>query len=78
MNDIFKCIFLNESICIFIKLSVKFAPEGPTDNKLALFRVMAWCSTGNKPLPGPMMTNVLKQHMASLGQKELKDWGCFY
>ena len=31
-DDIFKCIFLNEKFCIFIRISLKFAPKGPIDN----------------------------------------------
>ena len=30
--DIFKCIFLNESVWIPIKISKKFVPEGPINN----------------------------------------------
>ena len=28
-DDIFKCIFLNENVCITIKISLKFVPKGP-------------------------------------------------
>ena len=55
-DDIFKCIFLNEKFCIVIWISLKFVPKGPIDNKWALVQVMAWHRTGDKPLPGPMMT----------------------
>ena len=30
---IFRCIFLKEKFCIFIKSSLKFVPNGPIDNK---------------------------------------------
>ena len=30
--DTFKCIFLNENIVIFIQMSLKFAPKGPTND----------------------------------------------
>ena len=55
-DDIFKCIFLNEKFCIVIWISLKFVPKGPIDNKWSLVQVMAWHRTGDKPLPGPMMT----------------------
>ena len=35
-NNIFRCIFVNEKFCIFIKISLKFVPKGPIDNNLAL------------------------------------------
>ena len=53
-DKIFRCIFLNEKFCIMVKISLKFVPKGPIDNKSALAQVMAWRRTGNKPLPEPM------------------------
>ena len=35
-DNIFRCIFVNEKSCIFIEISFKFVPKGPTDNNLAL------------------------------------------
>ena len=35
-DDIFKCIFVNESFSILIKISLKFVPKGPIDNNPAL------------------------------------------
>ena len=35
-NDIFICIFINEKFCILIRISLKFVPKGPVDNKSAL------------------------------------------
>ena len=35
-DEIFKCIFLNENDRIPIKISLKFVPDGPIDNNLAL------------------------------------------
>ena len=35
-NDIFNRIFLNENVWISIKISLKFVPKGPVDNKPAL------------------------------------------
>ena len=55
-DDIFKCIFLNENDRILIRISLKFVPMVPIDNKPALVQVMAWRRTGDKPLPEPMMT----------------------
>ena len=41
-DDIFEFIFVNENICILIKISLKFVPKGPIDNKAAMVQVMAW------------------------------------
>ena len=36
VDDIFKCIFLNENDRILIQISLKFVPKGSIDNKSAL------------------------------------------
>ena len=55
-DDIFKCIFLNESDEIPIKISLKLGPGSPIDDKPALVQVMAWRWIGDKPLSEPMLT----------------------
>ena len=54
-DEIFKCIFLNEKFCILIRISLKFVPKDPNDNKWVLVQVMAWCRIGHKPLPESML-----------------------
>ena len=64
-DDIFKCIFLNENDIIPIKISLKFVPRSPIDNKPALVKVMARSRIGDKPLPQPMMVqfpDIYMQH----------------
>ena len=51
-----KCIFMNEKVCILIRISLKFAHKGPIDNKLVLVHVIACCLFGAQPLPKPMLT----------------------
>ena len=58
-DDTFKRIFLNENVRISIKISLKFVPNGPIDNNLALVQIMAWCRSGDKPLSEPMMVSLL-------------------
>ena len=53
--DIFKRIFLNKNIGILIKISLKFVPEVPIDNKPALIKLMAWHQAGDKPLSEPVV-----------------------
>ena len=58
-DDIFKCIFLNESVWTSIKVPLKFIPKGPIDNIPALVQIMAWRRPGDKPLSEPMMVSLL-------------------
>ena len=60
----FKCIFWNENHRIPIWISLKFVPSrSPIGNKPALVQVMAWCRTGDKPLPEPMLTQFTNAYM---------------
>ena len=35
-DDVFECTFVNEKSCILFKISLKFVPKGPMDNKPTL------------------------------------------
>ena len=35
-DDIFRSVFVNETFCILIRISLKFVPKGPIDNNPAL------------------------------------------
>ena len=52
---------------ILIQISLKFDPMGPAGNKSALVQVMAWCRTGEEPLPEPMVTQFTDMY-AVLGE----------
>ena len=58
MPDIVCTIYLidEKMFWILIKISLKFVPHGPNDNKSPLVQVMAWHQTGTKQWPEPMMT----------------------
>ena len=58
-DDNLKRIFLNENICISIKISLKFVPKGPINNIPALVQIMAWHRPGDKPLSEPIMFSLL-------------------
>ena len=45
-DDIFTCIFLNDTI----KISLKFLPKCPGNNVAALVQIMAWRRPGRRPL----------------------------
>ena len=66
-DDIFECVFKNETLCISIRISLKFVPKGPIDNKSALMQVMAWRPTGVKPLSEPMLTKFTGAYMRHQG-----------
>ena len=60
---LFQVHFLNENIWILIKISLKFVPKGPIYNNPALVQVMAWCQTGNKPLPDQILTQFTETYI---------------
>ena len=41
-DDIFKCIFLNKNISIWIKISLKFVLKGSINDIPALVQIMVW------------------------------------
>ena len=49
-DDIFKWIFLKETVWISNKRSLKFVPGGPINNIPEVVRIMACRRSGNKPL----------------------------
>ena len=48
-DGIFRCIFLNENVWIFIKISLNFVPKGSMNNIPAMVQIMAWRRIGDKP-----------------------------
>ena len=62
-EDNLKSIFLNENDRIPIRISLKFVPMCPIDNKPALVQVMAWRRTGDKPFPELMLTQFTDAYM---------------
>ena len=57
--DVFKCILLNGNVWVLLKISLKFVPSGSINNIPALFQIMAWHRSGNKPLSEPMIISLL-------------------
>ena len=49
-KELFTYIFLTENVWISIRISLKFVPKVPIDNKPALVQIMIWHWTGEKPL----------------------------
>ena len=61
--DIFRCIFLNDNDKIPIPISLKLVPRSPIDNKATLVQEMVWRRIGDKPLPEPVMTQVIDAYI---------------
>ena len=76
-DNIFICIFVNEQICILIHIPLKFLPKDLIDNKSTLVQVMAWCRTGDKPLPEPMLPSSLTHIRSSRSRWVQLMVGCF-
>ena len=55
--------FLNENVSILIKILLKFVPKRPINNITALFQIMTWRLTGEKPLYVPIMAYVADAYM---------------
>ena len=65
---------MNENFGILIRISLKFVPKCPIDNKLALVQVMAWRLFGAKPLREAILTLITDSYTyAVLGGDELTD-----
>ena len=63
LTDMYTCISLSENNIVPIQMSLKYVRKSPINNKAALVHVMTWRRTGDKPLPGPMMTQFIDAYM---------------
>ena len=75
-DDTFKRIFLNETVIISIKISLKFVPKGLFNNIPALVLIMAWRRPGDKPLSEPMMVRTLTHICVTRPQWVNQWWSC--
>ena len=66
IKTFFKWHFQMYENCIFIQISLKFVSDGPIALMPALTQVMAWCHSGSKPLPEPMLTRLTDAHKCHL------------
>ena len=57
------------------RISLKFVPKNPINNKSALVHVMAWRQIGDKPLSEPMLTKSTDVYIyVALGGDELSEF----
>ena len=59
-DELLKGISLNENVSISIEISLKVILKGSINNIPALFQIMAWRRSGDKPLSEPMMVSLLR------------------
>ena len=71
--DIFRCIFVNETFCILIKISLTFVPYGPIDNKPASVQIMAGRRIGDKPVQNQCWPDLLT-HICKTSRRWVKGW----
>ena len=65
-DDIFKCIILNEDICISLGIWLKFVPKGQINKIPDLVQIMAWRRSSDKPLFETMTVSLL-MHICATG-----------
>ena len=59
MTDILHTnIFLEQTVCIMVRISLKLVPAGQIDNNWTLAKIVALRRTANKSLPEPMLTEL--------------------
>ena len=68
LADILQTACLNVSLewkllYFFIRISLQCVTSSPHDNKFTLIPVVAWCCTGTKPLPDPMLIQIINTDM---------------
>ena len=65
-DGIFKCIFINETFCIWIQIWLKFVPKVPIDNNPALVQIMACRRIDDKSLSEAMLTWITDAYICSV------------
>ena len=68
VDDIFRCIFVNEKFCDLIESTLKIVHKGPVDNNTALVQTMAWHQISDRPLSEPMLTRFTDSYMWHWGR----------
>ena len=64
-GNIFKIIFLIETCCVVIQISLRCVLVGVINNKSSLLHIMVCHRTGDKPLSEPWMTQIADAYMTS-------------
>ena len=72
----FQLYLFNESVWIWIKISLKFVADYPIENKSALVQVMAWCGPGDRALSEAMLV-CLPTHICITRPQRVKKGFCW-
>ena len=62
------CIFLIENYRIMIQFVLELIPKGPTYNNSVLVQVIICRRTCDKPLPEPMLTQIVDAYTRHYGE----------
>ena len=73
-DDISRCLFGEWKILYFIKISLKFVPKGPIDNKPALVQIMDRPWIGTRPFSEPTLTDSLTHVCGTRGRWVNSSW----
>ena len=74
-DDIFTCIFLNDNVWIFVKISLNFVPTGQINNIPALVQIMAWRRPGDNPASREMLDRHWANVVTYVGATSANDVG---
>ena len=72
-DDIFKCIFVNENVLIWIQILLKFVHKGSINNIPSLIQIMACRRPGDKSLSESMMVSLLT-HICIARPQWVDEW----
>ena len=70
-DDIFRRIFVNENVCVLIKILHTFVPKGQINTNAAFFQIIAWLRIDDKPLSEAIVDPKHWRKYAALGGNEL-------
>ena len=62
-DDIFKCFYMKQNLCILVRILLKFVSKSPIDSKPTLVQIISWRWTGDKPLSETIVTKFTNAYM---------------
>ena len=70
-DNFFNGVFMKEYFWILTEISLKFVPHSSINDKSVMIQIMAWCQTGDRPLPEQMKTDFSDAYIHYSGCFEL-------
>ena len=65
---------MNEEFCVLIRISLKFVPNGPVDNRTVLVQVMVWRRTGALTMNSSLQSDAHMAHSARPSLVQIMVW----